>query len=156
MNEKVKQIFGILGVEPEEEFKFRNGNPVIYKFDNDMNLLFKLSKGWKLSDLDFSYVVKTKIEKISQKPKLTNKDKISIKFLKNCGFHYVVYEKNNFFYIFRVFENEPEKNTTAAGDIVWIGYGADHYFPANIFDMLIDYKEPLCLDNFSDEDLKED
>lgn len=153
--EKVKQICEILGVEPEEEFKI-NSSSSFYKLNIDLELFVTRDREhWYLSDFSIGNIISYGIIKIPQKPKLTNKDKISIKFLKNCGFHYVVYEKNKLFYIFHVFENEPKKNTIVTGDIVWTWRGADHFFPASIFDMVIDDQEPLCLDDFTEEDLKE-
>lgn len=156
MNDKVKQIFEILGLEPEEEFKI-NGWDIHYKFDCSLKLFFMSdSNKWRPSAYTIADIIHYGIIKTPQKPKLSNKDKISIKFLKNCGFHYVVYEKDKLFYVFRVFENEPKKNTIVTGDIVWTWRGADHFFPASIFDMVIDDQEPLCLDDFTEEDLKEE
>lgn len=156
MNDKVKQIFEILGVEPEEEFKCDEFGDKLYKFNGELRLYYLSSiDNWVLSGYNVGDILGCRIIKIPQKPKLTNKDKIAIKFLKNCGFHYVVYEKNKFFDVIHAYENEPEKNTTVAGDIIWIGCGANCNFPINTFDIVIDDNEVFCLDKFSNEELKE-
>lgn len=154
MNEKVKQIFEILGVEPEEEFKI-NSLSVLYKFNVDLKLVFTDNNAdWRISSLSIGDIISYGIIKTPQKPKLSNKDKVAIKFLKNCGFHYLV--KSDIKDLLNALENMPDKVTVDDERIVWVMNGDNYYFPTNAFDMPISHKEPLCLDDFTDENLKED
>lgn len=154
MNEKVKQIFEILGLEPEEEFKIINSSSSFYKLNSNLKLFVTRDRErWYLSDFSIGDIISYGIIKFSQKPKLTNKDKIAIKFLKNCGFHYLV--KSDIKDLLNALENMPDKVTVDDGRIVWVMNGDNYYFPINAFDMPISHKEPLYLDDFTEEDLKE-
>lgn len=157
MNEKVKQIFEILGLEPEEEFKFRNNDSCLYKFDDKLYLYYldRYDKDWRRSGIYIADIIKYGIIKIPQKPKLTNKDKVAIKLLKNCGWHYIVKDKDGFLYVYK---DKPYKQ-----DDMWAVAGFDYAplmgeFGENPFDFKISWTdaEPLCLDDFSDEELRED
>lgn len=157
MNEKVKQILEILGVEPEEEFKFRNNDSCLYKFDDKLCLYYldRYDKDWRRSGIYIADIIKYGIIKIPQKPKLTNKDKIAIKFLKNCGCHYIARDQDR---LLCAYKDKPYKqndgwDTHGLDSMPLFGGGGE-----KIFDLKISWTdaEPLCLDNFSEDDLKED
>lgn len=154
MNEKAKQIFEILGLEPEEEFKI-NSSSSFYKLNSNLKLFVAGDRErWFLSDFSIGDIISYGIIKIPQKPRLTNKDKIAIKFLKNCGCHYIARDQDR---LLCAYKDKPYKQNDE-----WDPHGlAMPLFGGGgekIFDLKISWTdaEPLCLDNFSEDDLKED
>lgn len=157
MNEKVKQIFEVLGVESEEEFKLGKPSSTFhYKFDDELYLYYndQINEEWRASLTSIADIIKYGITKIPQKPKLTNKDKIAIKFLKNCGWHYIARDKDK---SLCAYKDKPSKQDDE-WDVVEFGcmllmVGARE----NILDLKISWEdtEPLCLDDFTEDDLKE-
>ena len=160
--EKVKQIFEILGLEPEEEFKL--DKPFAgchYKLDNELYLYYFDDKGWHESGIHIADIIKYGIIKIPQKSKLTNKDKVAIKFLKNCGFHYVARDKDMELY---AYSNKPYRESIA-GFNKWVITGGvctkvSLFMQNNIFGSISwkddGHKSLFCLDDFTDKELKED
>lgn len=92
MNDIVRKIFDMLGVEPYEEFGLKNKCGDIsffYKIDENLNIFFKCSSSWERSYINLVkfFTGKYEIVKLSNKKKLRDLTKEEYKkwYRINCG-----------------------------------------------------------------------
>lgn len=54
MNNNVKEVFDMLGVEPNEVFKIKGCEETIYKIDKNLWVYYKPNSSWEYSQLELS------------------------------------------------------------------------------------------------------
>lgn len=107
MADYTKQIFNMLGVEPEEEFKLGRGHSLNYFIDKELTLRVVNRSGAKLVSFDYKLqdILTGKI-KIVKIPHPTAEEQIAIDYARVCGLKWLAKNKNNTVF---AFEGKPIK-----------------------------------------------
>ena len=112
MADYTKQIFDMLGVEPEEEFKITTHNPnyrnrYIFKFDKDLNLFTRTTNTkWDTALLCFLLEILTGKCDIVKIPRPTAEEQLAIDYARACGYKWVAKDENKKVFAFK---NKPIK-----------------------------------------------
>ena len=143
MNEKVRKVFDLLGVEPNEEFKIKDLDGT-YMIDDKFRV--------RQNEIVFSgYTVKTCIAdfldgtfEIIKLPQLTEADKNAVRYLRDGGMKYVVRDDDGFLYGFKT---KPYKIESC-----WIVDDDDDDVALEVFDNLFQFvqwtdEEPFCIED---------
>ena len=111
MNEKIKKVFDILGVEPNERFKikYRENNNIyddIYFIKEDLNIYAETKTTERWTDLKIRDLLIEHYE-IIKLPKVTEKEQLAIDYLKECGYNWLAKDKDGKVFAYR---KRPVKN----------------------------------------------
>jgi len=111
MNEKIKKVFDILGVEPNERFKikYRENNNIyddIYFIKEDLNIYAETKTTERWTDLKIRDLLIEHYE-IIKLPKITEKEQLAIDYLKECGYNWLAKDKDGKVFAYR---KRPLKN----------------------------------------------
>lgn len=98
MNEKIKKVFDILGVEPNERFKikYRKNNQIcnaIYFIKEDLNIYAETKTTERLTDLKIRDLLIEHYE-IIKLPKVTEKEQLAIDYARACGCNWIAKDSN--------------------------------------------------------------
>lgn len=126
MNEKIKKVFDILGVEPNERFKikYRKNNNIyadIYFIKEDLNIYAETKTTERWTDLKIRDLLIEHYE-IIKLPKVTEKEQLAIDYLKECGYKWIAKDKDDKVFAFRT---RPLKN-------FWSGWESASYVPDSL------------------------
>lgn len=102
-----KQIFEMLGVEPEEEFTLGRGYSLNYFFDKELKLRVVNRAGAKLVSIDYKLqdILTGKI-KIVKIPHPTAEEQLAIDYARACGCKWIAKDKNK---TVAAFKEKPQK-----------------------------------------------
>lgn len=110
MADYTKQIFEMLGVEPEEEFSFGK-NKSVYKLDRKLNIMyFAGEKFVYVSDYTILDILRGDL-KIIKIPRPTAEEQLAIDYARACGMKWITTDK----YGTAAFEKKPVK-----GKYIWL------------------------------------
>jgi hypothetical protein len=143
MNEKVRKVFDLLGVEPYEEFKINiSRGSFVYRFDDDFVLEYKDGDDWNESTYQMADILRGEIE-IVKLPPPTEADKNAVRYLRDGGMKYVARDGNGLLY---AYESKPLK--TGCG---W-RLENENITPCRVFKNLFQFvqwtdKEPFCIED---------
>lgn len=105
MADYTKQIFEMLGVEPEEEFSFGK-NKSVYKLDRKLNIMyFAGEKFVYVSDYTILDILRGDL-KIIKIPRPTAEEQLAIDYARACGFKWLAKDKNK---RLTAFKEKPKK-----------------------------------------------
>lgn len=141
MNEKVRKVFDILGVEPNEAFNIKGFNGD-YLIDGKLKVMYRGSRMdiWRMSLYTIVDFLEGKV-KINKLPALTEADKIAVRYLLNGGMKYVARDSNGFLC---GFNNRPEKINNHG----WVNEGKCIYLFKELFQFVKwTDEEPFCIDD---------
>lgn len=111
MNEKIKKVFDILGVEPNERFKikYRGNNNIyddIYFIKEDLTIYAETKTTERWTDLKIRDLLIEHYE-IIKLPNFTEKEKLAIDYLKACGYKWIAKDQDDKVY---AYFDKPIKN----------------------------------------------
>ena len=145
MNEKVRKVFDLLGVEPNEEFKICDTNSSLaYRFNENFLLEVKDEDDWNESTYQMADILRGKI-KIIKLPTLTGADKNAVRYLRDGGMKYVVRDKDSLLW---GFNDRPEK----INNCDWASGGKRMYLFKELFQFVKwEDEEPFCIEYLEGE-----
>lgn len=121
MADYTKQIFEMLGVEPEEEFKTRhriyNSDQQLYKIDRKLNVFGFYSAEW--IELDETHLLQMLLNgdaKIIKIPHPTAEEQLAINYARACGCKWIAKDKDK---TVTAFKEKPYKNYKESAE-TWI------------------------------------
>lgn len=148
MTEKVKAVFGLLGVEPNEVFKIKDYDKeydIDYLIDGKLKVMYRGSRMdiWRMSLYTIVDFLEEKV-KIIKLPKLTEADKNAVRYLRYGGMKYVARDKENWLF---GYEKKPVRLETG-----WSQLNDAKYKSVEVFDNLFQFvqwtdEEPFCIED---------
>lgn len=143
MNDKVRKVFDLLGVELNEEFKIKGFNGD-YLIDGKLKVMHRNSRmdNWRMSLYTIVDFLEGKV-KIIKLPALTEADKNAVRYLRDGGMKYVARDGNGLLY---AYESKPLK--TGCG---W-RLENENIAPCRVFKNLFQFvkwedEEPFCIED---------
>lgn len=115
MADYTKQIFDMLGVEPEEEFKIKGKNnalPYLYKLSEKLETYSYDADEDRWRRLYTSEILKDVLNgtyKIVKIPRPTAEEQLAIDYARACGMKWIAKNKNKTVYMFTL---KPSKETS--------------------------------------------